>query len=71
MRIICDQCEQPISGTVKRVSGNFNLHPDCLIQFAEELNSSNLSARPDRELSMAALVRWKQNALSSPVSNFK
>jgi hypothetical protein len=33
MRIICDHCDRPISGTVKRLPGNFNLHPDCLAQF--------------------------------------
>ena len=65
MRIICDQCDQPISGIVKRFSGNFNLHPDCLEQFAGELNTSNPSTRPSQESSMAALVRWKQDALVS------
>ena len=69
MRIICDQCEQPISGTVKRVSGHFNLHPDCLLDSAEELSTSNLSSH---QPSMVALIKWKQNALlSAPVSNFK
>ena len=38
MRIICDNCSQPISGTVKRVAGNFNLHPDCLAQPDQEAN---------------------------------
>lgn len=36
MRIICDHCSRPISGTVKRVAGNFNLHPDCLAQLGKE-----------------------------------
>jgi hypothetical protein len=72
MRIICDQCDQPISGTVKRVSGILNLHPDCLIDSAEELNTSNLSPRPGKHFSMAALVQWKQAALvPSLASNFK
>jgi hypothetical protein len=36
MRIICDHCGSPISGTVKRVPGNFTLHPDCLAQLGKE-----------------------------------
>ena len=36
MRIICDHCDRPISGTVKRFPGNFNLHPDCLPQFGKD-----------------------------------
>ncbi|HEV7397628.1 MAG TPA: hypothetical protein VGN86_14050 [Pyrinomonadaceae bacterium] len=36
MRIICDHCIRPISGTVKRLAGNFNLHPDCLVQLGKE-----------------------------------
>jgi hypothetical protein len=36
MRIICDHCGRPMSGTVERVSGNFNLHPDCLAQLGKE-----------------------------------
>ena len=71
MLIICDQCNQPISGTVKRVPGHFNLHPDCLIHSAEELNTANLSPRLGKQSSMA-LIRWKQNTLvASTVSNFK
>lgn len=62
MRIICDQCDQPISGTVERFSGNFNLHPECLTQFAGELQASNPSKLPVQELSMSALVNWKQRA---------
>ncbi len=36
MRIICDHCDRPISGTVKRLAGNFNLHPDCMAELAKE-----------------------------------
>ena len=65
MRIICDQCNQPISGTVKRVTGNFNLHPHCLTQFIGELNTARLSTRSVTESSIPALVRSRQNALAS------
>jgi hypothetical protein len=30
MRIVCDHCSLPISGKVKKTSGNINLHPECL-----------------------------------------
>ncbi len=36
MRIICDHCYSPISGTVKRLAGNFNLHPDCMAYLGKE-----------------------------------
>ena len=36
MRIICDHCGYPVTGTVKRTAGNLNLHPDCLAQLGEE-----------------------------------
>jgi len=36
MRIICDHCSQPVSGTVERVPGNLNLHPDCLARLRSE-----------------------------------
>ena len=36
MRIICDHCERPISGTVKQLAGNFNLHPDCMTELGKE-----------------------------------
>jgi hypothetical protein len=29
MRIVCDHCSLPISGTVKKTTGNMNLHPEC------------------------------------------
>ena len=55
MRILCDQCEQPICGTVKKLSGNFNLHPDCLAQFTEDLNTSSSSTRPEQEFPLASV----------------
>lgn len=36
MRIICDHCSKPISGTIKRIPGSLNLHPECLAQLGEE-----------------------------------
>jgi hypothetical protein len=35
MRIICDHCDDPITGTVRRLAGNLNLHPDCLVQLGK------------------------------------
>ena len=36
MRIICDHCGDPVAGTVKRTTGNLNLHPDCLAELGAE-----------------------------------
>ncbi|MEP6743096.1 MAG: hypothetical protein ABJB61_11405 [bacterium] len=36
MRIICDHCDRPISGTVKQLAGNLNLHPDCMAELSKE-----------------------------------
>lgn len=36
MRIICDYCSKPVSGTLKRIPGSLNLHPECLAQLAKE-----------------------------------
>ena len=57
MRIICDHCSQPISGTVKRLAGNFNLHPDCLAQ---------LGKGPKRE---AAVDSWQSQESSMGTSS--
>jgi len=65
MRIICDQCNQPISGTVKRVTGHFNLHPHCVTQFAGELNTARLSIRSGFQSSNRNLVSLKINPLAS------
>jgi hypothetical protein len=60
MRIICDHCSRPIFGTVKRVAGNFNLHPDCLAQLGKEAKyeSTAVSWRSEGS-SVSALVDWK------------
>jgi len=57
MRIICDHCDQPISGTVKRFPGNFNLHPDCLAQFGKDFKHG-LSASQE---SSTGTLEWKQS----------
>jgi len=36
MRIICDHCSRPISGTVRKTAGKLNLHPDCLAELVKE-----------------------------------
>ena len=36
MRIICDHCSNPVSGTVKKSPGNLNFHPECLAQLTKE-----------------------------------
>ena len=60
MRIICDHCDRPISGTVKRYPGNFNLHPDCLAQFGKApKHGSNAAACASQESSIDTLLEWK------------
>lgn len=44
MRIICDHCDRPISGTVKRMPENLNFHADCLAQLANERNEDATAA---------------------------
>jgi hypothetical protein len=64
MRIICDHCSRQISGTVKRLAGNFNLHPDCLDRSAKELkHESNTAQWTSQEASFGTLVEWKRNTL--------
>ncbi len=60
MRIICDHCDRPISGTVKRFPGNFNLHPDCFAQFDKDFEHG-LSAVTwnSQESSIGTLLEWK------------
>ena len=65
MRIICDQCNQSITGTLKRVTGNFNLHPHCLIQFAGELKTSRLPKLTGTESSIPVWVQLKKTALAA------
>lgn len=36
MRIICDHCSKPVSGTVERIPGSLNLHPECLALLDKE-----------------------------------
>jgi hypothetical protein len=71
MRIICDHCSQPVSGTVKRVPGNLNLHPDCLAHLRDEATQELMTLSPRRqELSFNPLPEWKGPALSlSPKLN--
>jgi len=64
MRIICDHCSRQISGTVKRLAGNFNLHPDCLDRSAkEQKHESNTAQWTSQETSFGTLVEWKRNTL--------
>jgi hypothetical protein len=60
MRIICDHCSRPISGTVKRLAGNFNLHPDCLTYLGKQTRcqSTAISWR-SQEASIGTLEEWK------------
>ena len=44
MRIICDECGYPVSGTVKRTAGNLNLHPECLAQLGNREPNQQLTA---------------------------
>lgn len=41
MRIICDHCDHPITGTVKVLAGNFNLHPDCMTELGKGTNQNS------------------------------
>jgi hypothetical protein len=65
MRIICDHCDRPISGTVKRLTGNFNLHPACLAQFGKDFkHASTAVTSASQESSIGTLVEWGQSVLS-------
>ncbi len=61
MRIICDHCSHPISGTVKRVPGNLNLHPECLARLGNE-SKQELTAESWRsgEPSVSMLLKSKE-----------
>ena len=69
MRIICDHCSRPISGIVKRVSGNLNLHPDCLDRPGKEADheSTAVSGR-SQDYSVSALMEWNADKTSPMVS---
>jgi hypothetical protein len=60
MRIICDHCNQPISGTVKRLAGNFNLHPDCLAELGKDPKRESTAASwQSQESSIGTLMEWR------------
>ena len=60
MRIICDHCSQPMYGTVKRVTGNFNLHPDCLAQLDRQAkHESTKVAWQSQEPAVSVFGDWK------------
>ena len=59
MRIICDHCSRPISGTVKRLAGNFNLHPDCVAQLGKETRQVTAVSRLSQEFSIGTLEEWR------------
>jgi hypothetical protein len=58
MRIICDHCNQPISGTVKRLAGNFNLHPECLAELGKDPKQKS-TAVSWQESSIGTLMEWR------------
>ena len=59
MRILCDHCSLLITGTVKRLAGNFNFHPDCLTELGEEAEMVQLPRQGSgRESSIGALLEW-------------
>jgi hypothetical protein len=66
MRIICDHCIRPISGTVKRLAGNFNLHPHCLTQLGKEPKpGSNAFSWRNQESSRGPLMEESEGRLFS------
>lgn len=44
MRIVCDYCEQLITGNVKVLAGTLNLHPDCFTELGKEPNRTSRAA---------------------------
>jgi hypothetical protein len=60
MRIICDHCNQPISGTVKRLAGNFNLHPECMAELGKDpKRESTAVSWQSQESSIGTLLEWR------------
>ena len=57
MRIICDQCDRPIAGTVERSSGNFNLHPECVTPFTEQTTPANTASHVYWQLYLNAISK--------------
>jgi hypothetical protein len=61
MRIICDHCSRPISGAVKRLAGNFNLHPDCLVLLGKDpKHESTAASWQSLEFSTGTLAEWRE-----------
>jgi hypothetical protein len=56
MRIICDHCERPISGTVKVLAGSFNLHPDCMTELGRERKPKPAASWQSPESTLIAFV---------------
>ncbi len=68
MRIICDHCSRPISGTVKRLAGNFNFHPDCMLNSVKKQSMNTaVSWRSQESLVNDASVEWNRPAVNSPL----
>lgn len=65
MRIICDQCGYPVSGTVKRTAGNLNLHPECLVQLGRETSHELTAATSRIEVSLASMLLERKGISSS------
>lgn len=61
MRIICDHCSLPISGTVKRLAGTFNLHPECLAQLGKDpKRESTADSWQSQESSIGILLEGEE-----------
>jgi hypothetical protein len=59
MRIICDHCDRPISGTVKRIPESLNFHADCLTELAKEAKEDTTAAMwPNQEEPVNAWREW-------------
>jgi hypothetical protein len=59
MRIICDHCDRPISGSVKRTPESLNFHADCLAELADEAKEDTTAASwSSQEESVNAWSEW-------------
>lgn len=56
MRIICDHCDRPISGTVKVLAGSFNLHPECMAELGKETKHKSTASWQCQEASVTAFA---------------
>ena len=71
MRIICDHCGYPLSGTVKK-NGNLNLHPECLVQLGREAHQAFARVSwQSGEASMSMLLERKGTDLSLSQSGLR